>query len=732
LNAGAALPETVVSFVSVNGGDAVTAGGGFTADFTIEDGSGNTILIDELDRLVLYVSGPATNYQRVIPSDADETHFVQNADGSYTYTAADGFPTVYAAPDNDSSAFGAADGELTGQALQDGTYTAAVEARRTFVVDGESIRKAGDATFDFIVGGGTLQPRQIVTREACNACHVDLQLHGSNRFSTTGCVLCHINGAEDLISDDAGKETPGVTIQFADMVHRLHNGFQSPKVQATQNSATPFRYELIGRGENVADFSDVEFPYMPGGTGFNEQMRNCSACHGGAADAADIYAEENISQARCTTCHDDLDFDTGTILDFDNATVAAGNLTQDQLDDPAFRTAPGGIVHQFNDGSCVFCHGPGQTWAVQTVHVPPLSDPTLIDGLKVEITAVTGDAGRGWFDPGDFPVITFNVLDADDNPVPIDDLTVAMVISGPVENYQRIFPIDGAASTTVALKGAGGVPATGTGPFTYTSPTALPTDYPAPFNDSAAFDYAGGWGELASRADPSLDEGSYTVMIYATQTISFGGVNYRETSEPGAFAIRVGSAGVAEGYAGVVANDTCNTCHGDLRIHGNSRKGVELCVLCHTAGAEDRPNVVGGGTQAPEPDSIDFKIMIHKLHNARNLDVVQEGGAYDLVGFAAGQPSDTGNVQDFSTALLPAMPQEAATCTACHANDAWREPAPRNGVAIWMVACLSCHDSAAAAIHAALNTAPDGLTEACAVCHGDGAAFSVEKSHAAP
>jgi hypothetical protein len=220
-------------------------------------------------------------------------------------------------------------------------------------------------------------------------------------------------------------------------------------------------------------------------------------------------------------------------------------------------------------------------------------------------------------------------------------------------------------------------------------------------------------------------------MIYAYQTVTVRGVNYRESSTPGTFAVRVGASGTAESYPGIVTDETCNSCHGSLRFHGNTRRGVENCVVCHVAGSEDRPNVLPGQSQAPEPDTVAWSVMIHKIHAAADLSVVQDGGAYDLVGFAFGQPLDTGNVVDFSTGVLPAQPLEAAACTTCHATDAWQSPREREDLNIWAIACMSCHDSTATAVHVQLNTVGVGQ-ESCDVCHGEGAAFSVVESHAAP
>ena len=65
------------------------------------------------------------------------------------------------------------------------------------------------------------------------------------------------------------------------------------------------------------------------------------------------------------------------------------------------------------------------------------------------------------------------------------------------------------------------------------------------------------------------------------------------------------------------------------------------------------------------------------------------------------------------------------TCTSgkC-ANTAWQNPSAR--------ACLTCHDAADAAAHAAQNTyvPPSGPpVESCPVCHGPGALIEVATVH---
>ncbi|MFO0974138.1 MAG: OmcA/MtrC family decaheme c-type cytochrome [Phycisphaerae bacterium] len=705
----------------VNNGGAVATGQPFNVQFRVRTRAGQDIPVSQLDRFAIHVSGTTSHYQRVIPDQTAVANITTHADGSYTYTFPANFPTTYAAPLNDSAFYGAADGELTGQAVGNGTYTVGIEARRTFMIDGVGVRDAGDAYFNFAIGGGAIAAHEVVIESNCAQCHTKIAVHGTNRFTVAGCTSCHNDGAEDRISADAAKATTGRTINFANMIHSIHRGRELPNVAATANGADPYRYQVIGFGESVNDFSDVAFPWMPGGTGFNEQTRNCGVCHDGASQGARYY--QAPSRSACGGCHDDVNWSDGTHLNKSHASVIAHTLTKTDLTSATYRNQVGGIPHSFTDAQCTLCHVEGSSLDPRTLHLPPLADPALINGIKVVISSVSGESGAGFFQAGDHVTVMFNVLDRNDAPINLTDVsTLAFVMSGPVENYQRLIPLN-PSSSTLTVKGNGGVPTSGTGPFTYVCPDALPSTYPAPFNNSTNFVYGDGCGELFGQA---VKNGSYTLTIYAARQFTVDSITYRETSAPALANVRIGSAGTASGYPGYVSDDKCNSCHGDLRFHGNGRKGVQECVLCHAAGAEDKPTPAMGQTQDATNDTIDFKVMIHKIHAARGLSVVLNGGKYDLVGFG-------NNVIDFSTAELPALPYGPSQCTACHEGTSYAEPPESVDVRIWKTVCLSCHDSSAAIAHVEVNTykaeTPGEWVETCATCHGSGAEFAIDKVH---
>ena len=150
----------------------------------------------------------------------------------------------------------------------------------------------------------------------------------------------------------------------------------------------------------------------------------------------------------------------------------------------------------------------------------------------------------------------------------------------------------------------------------------------------------------------------------------------------------------------IVATAKCNECHNQLTAHG-TRIDTRLCVICHNPGSwvAGTPNI-----------TVDFKVMIHKIHNGSSLPSVVAGTPYIV------------NGTDFSKA---AFPQDVRSCTKCHDGT----PGAANATAPSADACGSCHDNVY--FGARPDPAkpyqkvahPGGVTtdsSTCALCHAAG------------
>jgi OmcA/MtrC family decaheme c-type cytochrome len=167
----------------------------------------------------------------------------------------------------------------------------------------------------------------------------------------------------------------------------------------------------------------------------------------------------------------------------------------------------------------------------------------------------------------------------------------------------------------------------------------------------------------------------------------------------------------------IAATENCNRCHDPLAIHGGGRQKVKYCVTCHNAGSVD-------------PDStntVDFKVMIHKIHRGVNLPSVQAGNPYVIYGFN-NRPHDYSHVH---------FPQDIRNCVNCHVGSATgadldyelTETAQGDNWSIYATkaACGSCHEAVDFSRHAGGQTDDSN----CDSCHSvGGRAGSIQDSHA--
>lgn len=147
----------------------------------------------------------------------------------------------------------------------------------------------------------------------------------------------------------------------------------------------------------------------------------------------------------------------------------------------------------------------------------------------------------------------------------------------------------------------------------------------------------------------------------------------------------------------VVRTSGCNNCHDQLSAHGGSRRGVEMCVLCHNP-------------QSVDPDTgntVDLKVMVHKIHMGSSLPSVMAGKPYQIIGFNQG-------VSDWSTVVYPA---DVRRCETCHQQNVKAAQATAHLVKPTRDACGSCHDDVNFATGVNHVAGPQFDDNLCANCH---------------
>ncbi|MFI5165385.1 MAG: OmcA/MtrC family decaheme c-type cytochrome [Thermoanaerobaculales bacterium] len=388
----------------------------------------------------------------------------------------------------------------------------------------------------------------------------------------------------------------------------------------------------------------------------------------------------------CTTCHK-ADSPQGFAWYTYPSRAACGSC-HDDIDWTSGANHPAGP--QADDSACAACHQPqGENeWdaSIQNAHIVPTNSSQL-KGLNIHVTNVANTA------PGSKPTVTFNVTNGDGSAVDPTTLgALTFYLSGPTTDY-ALFP---------ALQENGKTATASGNAWTFTFQTSV---IPA--------DAVGTWVLTADlyrtvTFNPAPRNGPATLREPALNPIYYFAV-----TDSQAVARRT-----------VVDINKCNVCHNALSHHGGRRLKTQMCVICHNPNGNDAAH----RTPAQLPaETIHFKYLIHRIHTGDNT-------SFDF------NVSGT----DFSGIRFPG---DRRDCLKCHADVAagaqqtFELPLPdsvlptptlRNPYLQLMqptaAACLACHDTQAAAAHAATMTTSFG--EACEVCHGADDEFSVSRVHA--
>jgi len=120
----------------------------------------------------------------------------------------------------------------------------------------------------------------------------------------------------------------------------------------------------------------------------------------------------------------------------------------------------------------------------------------------------------------------------------------------------------------------------------------------------------------------------------------------------------------------IASNTACDACHDQLNFHGGARSDVQYCVTCHNPYTTDPQS----------GNSVDMKVMIHKIHRGSQL---YGASGYTIIGYG-------GTEYDFTEVVFP---QDQRNCQTCHREgvtdapdaDHWKDHANKT-------VCGTCHD----------------------------------------
>ena len=690
----------------------VSAQGVVTITFTLTDGAGTALIpstastsdprqarvrftIAHLDVDTATTEGQTVTFTRyrnyIVPNPGQPGYdsggslaALDQARGIYTYTFATALPAGFPASE---------------------THTVGGQVDRT--VGANTLR--ANPLFNFVPAGGPVTTvRQVATTAECNGCHDPLAEHGGGRREVGLCQLCH--------TDQGFDSQTGNSIELQQMIHRIHRGTDLPSLQPPAPVGTQYAIggafaEVVSAcaGGALAGVPCSSNADCPNGTctgttitgvSFPQDIRTCTLCHSQGTNAGNYLTKASTSA--CTGCHDDAN-------PSQMATTGTPMLA------PGTNHGMNGVVGGQPEAFCsTLCHVPTAQRefdiSVPGAHTVPERSMQL-KGFVGELLSAGGMSGGA-------VTVTFRLKNGDGTVLTtVTGLsTLALAISGPSSDFDGL-----TKPVTITMLSTSGGTLTGpdaSGVFTFT--TTVPNGVPAAG--------MGTWrvGMEARRSVPVVTDPGPPVVT----------VNVNEAIQNVVLDFSVDGSAVVPRRA-VVSQANCASCHGvfsqGFSIHGNLRNRVEYCVVCHNPSNTDFARRVGVTGADPNTQPIGLKHMLHKIHTGENL--TQQ--PYIIYGFG-------GSVNSFGDVHFPG---NRADCESCHMPDTFLLPLPPGVLGTLLTtivggvntpllprippiqeACLTCHDDAATAAHAATNTA--GSAEACPVCRGESGIEPVSTVHA--
>jgi len=285
-----------------------------------------------------------------------------------------------------------------------------------------------------------------------------------------------------------------------------------------------------------------------------------------------------------------------------------------------------------------------------------------------------------------------------------DDATVEFVRPGlTITVNSAAVAANGAITVTYTLTDPNGLPLDSAG---VTTPGLISLSYVAAVIPNGQQDYTtyttrtATGTVLASTQQPGADSGGTVTQVgpgqyqYTFHTAAPSGFDATATHTIGIYGSRnLTPYGLTINYASatynfvpngaavthvhdIIRTASCNACHDQLSAHGGSRRGMNMCVLCHTPQNSD-PNT---------GETMDAKVFFHKIHMGASLPSVKAGTPYVPAKNQFG-------TFDYSAVVFPADPGDPRRCETCHSQTTGATQATAFATNPTRAACGACHDN---------------------------------------
>jgi OmcA/MtrC family decaheme c-type cytochrome len=596
-----------------------------------------------------------------------EGTFVDNNDGTYTYTFASDLDAYPAGPAFDANKI----------------HRLGIEIREQAPISSNGI-------FTFVPATGAppaddADARRIVDNDTCNACHDRLEFHGGPRTDVDYCVTCHNPSS---IDGDTGN-----TVDMKALIHNIHSGRGD--------------YVIIGYGGTEHDYSEIEW---------TQDIRNCQTCH--EEDDENTPQASNWrevpNRAACGTCH----YDDGD----------PNNGEHDYAIEDGIH--PAGLVFT-DDTQCVLCHGPesnvgGGELQVANVHEIPtqlasaefqyniLSMTNTAPGESpvVQFSVTNPTNGDAAYDIQTAPEFSTCAGGAS---------RLAISVAWDTTDYTNT----GSGNTPAQpvsmnpLTACGGTSTdNGDGTFTVTSPVAVPADVT-------------GTLAVTIDGHPAVDIDGTIERIAVTNAVAYAGVTDAEPQpRRNAIAIEkcddCHNRLSIHGNNRTDEPEVCVVCHNPNATDINRRNppcsddlGTDdvpidfkrMIHRIHASGATGVPYGVCGFGNSTHVFDVAYPGHLNNCEGCHEADGYFPVDPAAVLGTTISVGADPASPID-DVVISP----NAAVCSSCHVSDLAKTHMEQNGADF-------------AATKAADSTLVSSGVESCALCHGEGRSADVSEVH---